>query len=70
MVYQIYCDNLLLPQDKNNLVIIGDLMNDASNNREVQSVFTTYKYFMDAFNDADARPFKAHKWLLSDRPVG
>ena len=26
------CDVLLLPQRKNNLLIIGDLMNDASNN--------------------------------------
>ena len=36
------CDNVLLPPDKNNLLIIDDLMNDASNNIEVQNVFTKY----------------------------
>lgn len=36
------CDDELLPPDKNNLLIIDDLMNDASNNIEVQNVFTKY----------------------------
>lgn len=36
------CDDVLLPPDKNNLLIIDDLMNDASNNVEVQNVFTKY----------------------------
>lgn len=36
------CDDTLLPTDKNNLLIIDDLMNDASNNLEVQNVFTKY----------------------------
>lgn len=36
------CDDTLLPPDKNNLLIIDDLMNDASNNLEVQNVFTKY----------------------------
>lgn len=36
------CDDVLLPPDKNNLLIIDDLMNDASNNIEVQNVFTKY----------------------------
>ena len=33
------CDDDLLPVNKNNLLIIDDLMNDASNNVEVQNVF-------------------------------
>lgn len=36
------CDDALLPPDKNNLLIIDDLMNDAANNLEVQNVFTKY----------------------------
>lgn len=36
------CDDALLPPDKNNLLIIDDLMSDASNNIEVQNVFTKY----------------------------
>ena len=36
------CDDTLLPPTKNNLLIIDDLMNDASNNIEVQNVFTKY----------------------------
>ena len=36
------CDDVLLPPEKNNLLIIDDLMNDASNNLEVQNVFTKY----------------------------
>ena len=36
------CDDDLLPVNKNNLLIIDDLMNDASNNVEVQNVFTKY----------------------------
>jgi len=36
------CDDVLLPPAKNNLLIIDDLMNDASNNIEVQNVFTKY----------------------------
>ena len=36
------CDDELLPPDKTNLLIIDDLMNDASNNIEVQNVFTKY----------------------------
>lgn len=36
------CDDTLLPPEKNNLLIIDDLMNDASNNIEVQNVFTKY----------------------------
>ncbi|KAM7406688.1 hypothetical protein PAMP_001045 [Pampus punctatissimus] len=36
------CDDSLLPIHKNNLLIIDDLMNDASNNVEVQNVFTKY----------------------------
>ena len=35
------CDDDL-PVNKNNLLIIDDLMNDASNNVEVQNVFTKY----------------------------
>lgn len=36
------CDDSLLPPEKNNLLIIDDLMNDASGNIEVQNVFTKY----------------------------
>lgn len=36
------CDDVLLPPEKNNLLIIDDLMNDACNNIEVQNVFTKY----------------------------
>lgn len=36
------CDDTLLPPERNNLLIIDDLMNDASNNLEVQNVFTKY----------------------------
>ena len=36
------CDNSLLSVNKNNLLIIDDLMNDAINNVEVQNVFTKY----------------------------
>ena len=36
------CDDVLLPPDKKNVLIIDDLMNDASNNIEVQNVFTKY----------------------------
>lgn len=35
-------DDTLLPIDKNNLLIIDDVMNDAANNLEVQNVFTKY----------------------------
>lgn len=37
-----FCDDTLLPIHKNNLLIIDDLMNDASSNIEVQNVFTKY----------------------------
>ena len=36
------CDDTLLPPQKTNLVIIDDLMHDASNNLEVQNAFTKY----------------------------
>lgn len=36
------CDDSLLPPEKNNLLIIDDLMHTASNNLEVQNVFTKY----------------------------
>lgn len=35
-------DDVLLPPDKNNLLIIDDVMNTASNSIEVQNVFTQY----------------------------
>ncbi len=35
-------DDSLLPVNKNNLLIIDDLMNDANNNVKVQNVFTKY----------------------------
>ena len=35
-----FCDETLLPTTKNNLLIIDDLMNQASDNLEVQKVFT------------------------------
>ena len=37
-----FCDETLLPTTKNNLLIIDDLMNQASDNLEVQKVFTQY----------------------------
>lgn len=35
-------DDVLLPPDKNNLLIIDDVMNTASDSIEVQNVFTQY----------------------------
>lgn len=36
------CDDTLLPTNKNNLIVIDDLMNQASQNTEVQNLFTKY----------------------------
>lgn len=38
------CDDNLLPPDKHNLLIIDDVMDAASQNQEVQNVFTKYTH--------------------------